>query len=1117
MPDSARTTTDASGGSIPPSRALLNFRFPMKSLFQSRPRFLLPLILGAMALVGSVAITWIRLVPELADVRRAKTLELSFQVYVLRNSLSDLLARDQTDLAERRIADASTNPQLTALAVIGGEGKVKFSNRITWIHREASLIEGFQPSLAAQAMATPTEELLPKGDTLLVGYFPLELEPIPGTLRGRDRGVLFVSYDLSSDLAASRHQVLIKAGWFFGYQLILALVLAALLDKLVSRKKVEAFQAASEAKFSLLLEAAAVPMGVTHVSGRIEHINRQFTQTFGYLIEDIPDLDTWWVKAYPDADYREQVIRSWVEATQKAIHTGSSIRPGIEFRVTGKDGSVCIMELTGALVGDQMIVAFHDLTARVRAEAKLRDALEFNQALVAAQPMGLLAYHATSGQCVMASPGISNAIGATVEQALAQNFRQLDSWVKSGLRDAAEEAIATDEPQYLETHLKSTFGKQFWLAAHFATFTGGGEKHLLLLASDITERILANQLSLESERRLHTLLTSVDQIAVMLDLEGRVTFCNDFLLRVTGWTREEAMGQEWFQRFIPDDWEGVRRFFLDSIQRGQIDLHYENPILTRDGEVRLIQWTNTLLYDAEGVVAGTASLGKDITELRKSEEAVRASEQKFSRIFQSSPDAIIITDHDTGRVFDINPGFTRLLGYQPEEAIGHFTKPEDLALWVDPAVRGNIRQLVVEQGQAINFPAELRCKDGHAISVLVSSTLLNLAGISRTLSLVRDITEFRRTEEERRLLELQIQKAQKLESLGSLAGGMAHDMNNVLGAILGIASIHQETSPPDSPLQRAMDIIIKACLRGRTLVQGLLSFARKGLVEQQVLDLNSLVKDGVALLEHTTFRRIQLEIDLAEDLRPIQGDPSALSHVIMNLCVNAVDAMESGGTLRLATWNEPPDALVLEVADNGCGMSKEVLERAFDPFFTTKAQGKGTGLGLPIVYNTIKAHGGTLDVESTPGAGTTIRIHLPACDPVREEALPKPIAKAFHRSLHVLVVDDDDLVRSSLELMVKTSHHQSVGVGSGEEALQKLQEGLAVDVVILDMNMPGLGGETTLSRLRQLRPGLPVLLATGRVDQRVLDLVDQNAGVSLLSKPFTLEEVRRRIEDLTQD
>jgi CheY-like chemotaxis protein len=276
------------------------------------------------------------------------------------------------------------------------------------------------------------------------------------------------------------------------------------------------------------------------------------------------------------------------------------------------------------------------------------------------------------------------------------------------------------------------------------------------------------------------------------------------------------------------------------------------------------------------------------------------------------------------------------------------------------------------------------------------------------------------------------------------------------------------------------------------------------------------VKDGVALLEHTTFQRIQLEIDLAEDLRPIQGDPSALSHVIMNLCVNAVDAMESGGTLRLTTRNEPPDALVLEVADTGCGMSKEVLDRAFDPFFTTKAQGKGTGLGLPIVYSTIKAHGGTLDIESSPGSGTTIRIHLPACEPLRKEAFPEPSAKGVHRSLQVLVVDDDDLVRTSLELMAKTCRHQSIGVASGEEALQKLQEGLAVDVVILDMNMPGLGGEATLPLLRQLRPGLPVLLATGRVDQRVLDLVDQNAGVSLLSKPFTLEEVRRRIEDLTQ-
>lgn len=633
---------------------------------------------------------------------------------------------------------------------------------------------------------------------------------------------------------------------------------------------------------------------------------------------------------------------------------------------------------------------------------------------------------------------------------------------------------------------------------------------------DITARVQAEHRRWESERRLLALMEGVDQISLMLDLEGRITFCNDFLLKLTGWRREEVMGQDWFRLFIPEDSAGTRRFFLDSIRSGKIDLHFENPIRARGGELRLVQWTNTLLFGADGAVTGAASLGRDITELRRSEEALRASEEKFSRIFLSSPDAIAITDFEDGTVFDINPGFTRLLGYEPAEAIGRRTTPEGLALWADPSGRDLFRTQMASFGRVANLPTAFLCKDGRVVQVLLSSSLLEVEGTPRALSVIRDVTEHHHIEEERRQLELQVYKSQRLESLGSLAGGMAHDMNNVLGAILGIASIHHETAPQGSPLQRAMDIILKACLRGRTLVQGLLGFARKGLAEQQVLDLNDLVQEQVALLERTTLQKVRLQVDLTEDLRPIMGDPGALTHVIMNLCVNAVDAMESGGTLRLATRNEETDSVLLEVADTGCGMEGEILDRALDPFFTTKPQGKGTGLGLPIVYGTVKAHGGNLEIESIPRVGTTIRIHLPSCDRAVGAAQSEPSVPLQQASLRVLVVDDDALVQTSLELMLTGLHHRTTLATSGEEAIRRFEEGLEVDLVVLDLNMPGLGGEASLPHLRRLRPDLPVLLSTGRTDQRALDLAARTSRVSLLSKPFTIEEIRQRIEELTR-
>ena len=236
----------------------------------------------------------------------------------------------------------------------------------------------------------------------------------------------------------------------------------------------------------------------------------------------------------------------------------------------------------------------------------------------------------------------------------------------------------------------------------------------------------------------------------------------------------------------------------------------------------------------------------------------------------------------------------------------------------------------------------------------------------------------------------------------------------------------------------------------------------------------------------------------------------------MNLCVNAVDAMETGGTLRLATRNEDRDFVLLEVADTGCGMAKEVLDRALDPFFTTKPQGKGTGLGLPIVYGTVKAHGGSLEIESLPAVGTTIRIHLPSCEGAAGTAGSESPIPAQQASLRVLVVDDDALVQTSLELMLTGLHHRTTLASSGEEAIRRLEEGLEVDLVVLDLNMPGLGGEATLPHLRRLRPDLPVLLSTGRSDQRALDLAARSTRVNLLAKPYTLEEIRQRIEDLTR-
>jgi len=364
----------------------------------------------------------------------------------------------------------------------------------------------------------------------------------------------------------------------------------------------------------------------------------------------------------------------------------------------------------------------------------------------------------------------------------------------------------------------------------------------------------------------------------------------------------------------------------------------------------------------------------------------------------------------------------------------------------------------------------------------------------------------------------QLLQSQKLESLGTLAGGVAHDINNVLGAILGLATAHLEIQPADCSAYKAFETIAKAAIRGGKMAKCLLNFARQSPAEEHELDINTILREEVRLLERTTLSRVHLDMEFTSDLRPMRGDASALTHAFMNLCVNAVDAMEENGTLTLRTQNVDNDWIEVVVEDTGCGMSQDVLDRALDPFFTTKEEGKGTGLGLSMVHSTVKAHRGMMEIQSRPGQGTCVRIRFPSCEPLLQVLEPEggraPLPPRM--PLNLLLVDDDELIQSSTQAILGVLGHGVTGVCSGEEALEKLASGFQPDVVILDINMPGLGGSRTLTRLRSLYPALPVLVSTGKVDQEALNLVAAHSHVSLLPKPFSMGELQAHLEPFGQ-
>ena len=493
--------------------------------------------------------------------------------------------------------------------------------------------------------------------------------------------------------------------------------------------------------------------------------------------------------------------------------------------------------------------------------------------------------------------------------------------------------------------------------------------------------------------------------------------------------------------------------------------------------------------------------------------ALREAYQFNEQIIRSAQEGIIVHGPDL-RYQVWNPFIEQLTGILARDVVGKHPL-EVLPFLQDVGVTARLEKaLAGEVAEPLTFPFQIPGTGNSGWATDNSAPLKNLAGETiGVIVTVSDITQHKQAEADKERLQAHLQQAQKMESLGSLAGGVAHDMNNVLAAILGLASAHVETQPTDSRIRKALQTIIKASERGGKMVQGLLSFARQSPAEQRELDMNAVLREEVQLLERTTLAKISLALDLAPDLRPTRGDAGALMNAFMNLCVNAVDAMPEQGTLTLRTRNVDDDWIEVSVEDTGAGMTKEVLEKAIDPFFTTKEVGKGTGLGLSMVFSTVKAHQGQMDIQSEPGRGTQVRMRFPVLH--SDHPAVEPAAEARRttapRELTLLLVDDDELVQYALQDMLRTLGHAVASASSGEEAIAMVDAGFEPDLVILDVNMPGLGGAETLPRLRALQPDLPILLATGRVDQAALDLVQTLPGVSLLAKPIALKDLQQHL------
>jgi PAS domain S-box-containing protein len=603
----------------------------------------------------------------------------------------------------------------------------------------------------------------------------------------------------------------------------------------------------------------------------------------------------------------------------------------------------------------------------------------------------------------------------------------------------------------------------------------------------------------------------VDYAIYMIDPDGIITSWNAGAKRFKGYEEAEILGQH-FSRFYTeaDRLAGLPQRALDTaIREGRFE--GEGWRVRKDGTHF---WSHVVIdpiLDPSGKLLGFAKITRDLTDRKMAEEVLKQSEQQFRLLVQSVTDYAIYMLASDGRVTNWNPGAQRIKGYLPEEVIGkHFSMfytPEDR----EAGEPQRTLDIAVREGRFENKGWRVR-KDGTRFlaNVVVdpiwgeTGTLLGFAKITR------DITEATRAQQTLEQTREALFQAQKMQAIGQLSGGIAHDFNTLLTVILGNLEIVRKRVGDDPKITRLVDNATQGALRGVSLTQRMLAFARRQELKAEPVEIPTLVQGIIGLLRSSLGPSVVLETRFSPALEPVMADVNQLELAVLNLVTNARDAMPHGGKIVISakteeTWDQPQLSLLsgryvcLSVSDTGEGMDETTLGSAMDPFFTTKGVGKGTGLGLSMVHGYIEQLGGRFVLKSQKDIGTIAELWIPIATtglitkPVTEEAAP-PV----HR-LCVLVVDDDSLVLTSTCLLLEDLGHRVISATSGAQALEVFDTESAIDLVITDMAMPQMNGAQLAQAIRTMKPSLPIILATGYAER----LEGFATRLPRLSKPFT--------------
>ena len=759
--------------------------------------------------------------------------------------------------------------------------------------------------------------------------------------------------------------------------------------------------------------------------------------------------------------------------------------------------------------------------------------LEILQAVFDRAPFGT-ALVTLDGRFLLANPVLCQMLGYARDEMAGHSLSELLGPQDPDRMHEKWAQVAQGKTVQFEASCRHKRGVEIWAALDLSLQrnASGAACAVLVYAQDITERRRSQQRLAENEEKFRTAFEHSPSGMSIIRADGTYLAVNPAACRIVGYSEEELLAGTLSEVTHPDDVERSAERIRKCIAGEPCEEEFEKRFIHKDGHVIWGVITSTWLRDKAGKPRMSVCHLRDITFRKQAELALRESEARLLEAHEMSRMGHWQLFPST-RAMHWSPGIVRLLGLEANQAAPTF---ESFLAPVHDDDRASVEASFANtatSGESFDLVYRLSLPNGEIRHVRAVARLdLGAMGSEpRITGVLQDVTAMRRAEEERSRLEAQLHQAQRMEAIGQLAGGVAHDFNNLLTAMGANAQLAMTALPADSSARDNL-IEIRTAIKSATLLtRQLLAFSRRQVVAPRVLDLNEVVRHLSKMLERMLGEDLQLATVLRDGVGQIRIDPGQLDQILLNLAVNARDAMPDGGKLTIETANveldqtycrqhsnlAPGQYVRLSVSDTGVGMSSEVKRHLFEPFFTTKEVGRGTGLGLAMVYGAVKQHGGHIEVHSEVGQGATFKVYFPRVDDAVDKTSSETCPRDTRGREGLLFVEDDGAIRALAESFLSGLGYEVHSFANGNDALTALDTlpGLpnSIELLITDMVMPGMGGKAFADQCRRRRSRLKVLFTSGYTEDAAFHRAVLEHSIDFLSKPYALDELARRVRD----